>query len=50
LTVAKFGWVQIFAFLFPLLWLLSQALWVVYHYRVLYTRVVSDLSPKTHRF
>jgi len=50
LTVVKFGWVQVFAILYPLLWLLSHAMWTVYHYRILYTRVVSDISPKTHRF
>lgn len=50
LTVAKFGWIQFFCLAYPLLWILSKAEWVVFHYQILHTRVVSDLTPKTHRF
>uniref|UniRef100_A0A7S0WWC3 Transmembrane protein 231 n=1 Tax=Pyramimonas obovata TaxID=1411642 RepID=A0A7S0WWC3_9CHLO len=50
LTIAKFGWVQVFAIIYPLLWLLRKAEWVIFHYRVLQTRVVSDITPKMHKF
>jgi transmembrane protein 231 len=50
LTMAKFGWIQVLSILIPLLWLLRRAEWVLFHYRVLQTRVVSDILPKAHRF
>mmetsp|Transcript_30562 Transcript_30562/g.58870 ORF Transcript_30562/g.58870 Transcript_30562/m.58870 type:complete len:316 (+) Transcript_30562:281-1228(+) len=50
LMVVKFGWIQFFSIVYPLLWLLSQATWVVFHFRILQTRVVSDFKPKEHRF
>lgn len=50
LTVFKFGWIQLFCVAYPLLWLLSKVEWAIFHYQLLSTRVVSDLTPKMHRF
>lgn len=46
----KFGWVQILAILIIFLWILNAAEYVAFHYRIIPTRVVSDLAPKTQRF
>jgi len=50
LETFKFGWIQIMCFLLPLWYLWRIVEHITFHYRILRTRVVSDLTPKTHRF
>ena len=46
----KWGWVQFLATLALIWYLLSWSEYVLFHFRILPTRVVSDLERKKHRF
>ena len=48
--VAKFGWIQFVCILLIFGPVMVAADWVMFHFRVLPTRVVHDLQPKVHRF
>lgn len=50
LEAAKFAWVQFLAVFVVFYVFLSWVEWVAFHFRVVATRVVSDLQPKQHRF
>lgn len=50
LELCKFAWVQILAVYVIFWWLFSKFEYVVFHHRVVDTRVVSDLQAKSHRF
>ena len=48
--VAKFGWIQFLSILAIFVPVVVWMDWVFFHFRVVPTRVVHDLQPKTHRF
>lgn len=50
LELCKFAWVQILAVYVIFWWLFSKFEYVVFHHRLVTTRVVSDVQPKSHRF
>ena len=50
LETCKFAWVQILAVYVIFWWLFSKFEYVVFHHRIVNTRVVSDLQTKSHRF
>mmetsp|Transcript_16546 Transcript_16546/g.40497 ORF Transcript_16546/g.40497 Transcript_16546/m.40497 type:complete len:315 (-) Transcript_16546:168-1112(-) len=50
LELCKFAWVQILSLYVVFHVLFTRFEYVVFHHRVVSTRVVSDLQPKTHRF
>ena len=50
LELCKFAWVQILALYVIFWWLFSKFEYVVFHHRLVNTRVVSDVQPKSHRF
>lgn len=50
LELCKFAWVQILSVYVIFWWLFSKFEYVVFHHRVVDTRVVSDLQAKSHRF
>ena len=50
LEMIKWGWVQVYSLLAVLLFLRRHFEEICFHYRLLPTRVVSDLEPKEHRF
>mmetsp|Transcript_37005 Transcript_37005/g.92124 ORF Transcript_37005/g.92124 Transcript_37005/m.92124 type:complete len:315 (-) Transcript_37005:130-1074(-) len=50
LELCKFAWVQILAVYIIFWYLFSRFEYVIFHHRVVETRVVSDLQAKTHRF
>lgn len=50
LELCKFAWVQILAIYVIFWWLFSKFEYVIFHHRIVGTRVVSDLQAKSHRF
>jgi transmembrane protein 231 len=46
----KWGWVQFACTFWLLHWLLAWLEGVVFHHRVLETRVISDIQPRTQRY
>ena len=48
--LCKFAWVQILAVYVIFWWIFSKFEHVVFHHRLVHTRVVSDIQPKSHRF
>ena len=50
LELWKFAWVQILAIYIIFWWIFSKFEYVVFHHRIVDTRVVSDLKEKSHRF
>jgi transmembrane protein 231 len=50
LELCKFAWVQILAIYVIFLWLFTKFEYVVFHHRLVNTRVVHDMTPKSHRF
>lgn len=50
LELCKFAWVQILAVYVIFWWIFSKFEHVVFHHRLVDTRVVSDIQPKSHRF
>ena len=50
LEMLKWGWVQVFSFLAVFLFLSARFEAVLFHHRLVPTRVVSDLDAKEHRF
>ncbi|EEH59007.1 uncharacterized protein MICPUCDRAFT_56445 [Micromonas pusilla CCMP1545] len=50
LELCKYAWVQILSTYLIFWWLFTKFEWVVFHFRIVPTRVVSDLQTKSHRF
>ena len=50
LEIWKFAWVQILAIYIIFWWIFTKFEYVVFHHRIVDTRVVSDLQAKSHRF
>ena len=50
IEMLKFGWIQFLATIVPLYWFFSALEYVVFQYRVLSTRVVSDFQPTKQKF
>ena len=50
LTNLKYGWIQFLITLITIQWLFSWCEYFIFHYRLLHTRVVSDLQPRAQRF
>ena len=50
LELCKFAWVQILAVYVIFWWIFTKFEHLVFHHRIVQTRVVSDIQPKAHRF
>ena len=50
LELCKFAWVQILAVYVIFWWIFTKFEYLVFHHRIVQTRVVSDIQPKAHRF
>jgi hypothetical protein len=48
--MVKFAWVQFLGVFIIFWWIFRWAEWVVFHFRIVPTRVLSDIERKPHRF
>lgn len=50
IEILKFGWIQFLASFVVFFWLLSWWEWYIFHYRILDTRMTTDLKSKLKSF